>query len=143
MSTQTRSRRRLDRRTGFQLVAWGLLVWAAVVVFLRLFGHVLLDPARPLIVAGFFLAVVPLMAIVTYPVYRVLGLGASSRPAAAVVMATPGMLLDVGLLLLAADLVFPTMTSKTVVNLGAILLFGYAIVLLTGLVPRRSAWLPE
>lgn len=143
MRTQTGTPRRLDRRTGLQLVAWGLLVWAAVAVFLRLFGHVLLYPTRPLVVAGFFVAVVPLMAMVTYPVYRVLGLGAPSRPAAAVVLATPGMVLDVGLVLLAADLVFPTMTSETVVNLGAILLFGYAVVLLTGLVPRRSAWLPE
>lgn len=50
-------------------------------------------------------------------------------------MSLPGMFLDV-LLLLFAETIFPQLSGEAVVNFGAILLFGYAIVLATGFVPR-------
>lgn len=123
----------LDRATGSRLLLWGVAVWAAVAVFIRLTGHVLLEPGRPLVVVGFFIAVVPLMALVTYPVYRWFGIGAAGRPAAAALMSLPGMFLDV-LLVVGAGRTFPAMTAGAVINFGAILLFGYAVVLLTGFV---------
>jgi hypothetical protein len=46
------------------------------------------------------------------------------------------MVLDV-LLILFVETVFPLMATEAVVNFGAILLFGYAIVLVTGFVPLR------
>lgn len=125
----------LDRRIRRLLVAWGLTVWFGVAVLVRLAGHVLLSPANPLLVAGFFGAAVPLMAAVTYPVYRRLGLDARTRPRAAALMSLPGMFLDVGLVLGAAT-AFPRMETAAVANFGAILLFGYAVVLLTGFAPR-------
>lgn len=125
----------LDRKTVSWLLLWGLAVWAAVAAFVRLAGHHLLDPAAPLVVFGFFVAVVPLMALVTYPVYRWFDLPHGVRPVAAGVMSLPGMFLDVGLVV-GADRVFPAMAPAAVVNFGAVLLFGYAVVLLTGFVPR-------
>lgn len=125
---------RLPNRTLGWLVAWGLLVWFAVAVTVRLAGHVLLDPSNDLLVAGFFVAVLPLMALVTYPVYWWLGLPRPRRPAAAASMSIPGLVLDT-LLVLNAEWLLPAMSTDAVVNLGAILLFGYAIVLLTGFVP--------
>jgi hypothetical protein len=74
------------------------------------------------------------MALVTYPVYRYLGLPRGQRTRAAVVMSLPGLFLDV-LLVLGHDVVFPAMDTATAVNFGAILLFGYAVVLTTALVP--------
>lgn len=123
------------RGTARWLVLWGLAVWFAVAVAIRLAGHVLLSPATPLVVVAFFVAVVPLMALVTYPVYRWLGIPHGDRPAAAALLSLPGMFLDV-LLVLFAGAVFPRMGTGAVVTFGAILLFGYAIVLATGFVPR-------
>lgn len=125
---------RLALRTLGWLVAWGLLVWFAVALTIRVAGHVLLDPSNGLLVAGFFAAVLPLMVLVTFPVYWRLGLPSEHRPAAAAVMSIPGLLLDAVLVLNAAWLL-PAMSIEAVVNFGAILLFGYAIVLLTGFVP--------
>jgi hypothetical protein len=123
----------VDRRTAITLAAWGVVVWFAVAVSIRLVGHVVLDPASGHLVVGFFVAVVPLMALVTYPVYRWLDVPRSRRPAAAAVMSIPGMVLDV-LLVGHAATVFPAMSTAAVVNFGGILLFGYAVVLLTGFV---------
>ena len=53
-------------------------------------------------------------------------------------MAVPGMFLDV-LLVLGAEATFPAMDGAAVVNFGAVLLFGYAVVLLTGFVPGPSS----
>ena len=125
----------LDRSTAPRLVGWGLFVWLVVLLAVRRVGHVLLDPANPLLVAGFFAATVPLMALVTYPVYRVLGIPRGDRPVAAIVLSLPGMALDVGVVL-GAGVALPAMETASVVTFGAILLFGYAVVLLTGIVPR-------
>jgi len=127
----------LDRNTGRWLISWGLIVWLAVAVLIRLAGHVLLSPATPLVLLGFFVSVVPLMALVTYPVYWWLGLPQATRSSAAALMSLPGMFLDV-LLVLFAETAFPQMGTGTVIHFGAVLLFGYAIVLATGFVPRGS-----
>jgi hypothetical protein len=124
----------LDRRAAPWLVLWGLTVWAAVAVSIRLGGGRLLSPATPGVLLGFFAAVVPLMAAVTYPVYRRLDVPPAARATAAALMSLPGMLLDV-LLVLFADAAFPALGTGAAVNFGAILLFGYAVVLATGFVP--------
>lgn len=121
-----------------KLVAWGLVVWFGVAVFIRLTGHVLLDPNQPLVLAGFFALVIPLMVLVTYPIYRLFNVERSARPIAAGMMSIPGMFLDVGLVL-GANRVFPAMSSEMVVNFGAILLFGYSVVLVTGFYPRSRS----
>lgn len=140
MHAESTARRTFERKTAGSLVLWGLLVWFVVAVSMRLVGHVLLSPTNPVLVAIFFVSVVPLMAMVTYPVYRWFGIQRELRGSAAALMSLPGMFLD-ALLILFAGVVFPSMEPGTVVNFGAILLFGYAIVLLTGFVPsgRRPA----
>lgn len=119
------------------LVGWGLTVWAAVAISMRLVGHVLLTPANPTLLVLFFASVVPLMAMVTYPIYRWLEIPPVARPLAAAYMSIPGLLLD-GALVLSAEVTLPAMDPPALVNFGAVLLFGYAIVLLTGFVPRHS-----
>ena len=126
----------LDRTTSRWLVLWGLSVWFAVAILIRLAGHVLLSPTNTLLLTAFFLSVIPLMLSVTYPVYWWLGLSTDAQRSAAALMSIPGMFLDV-LLVLFAETVFPAMATEAVVHFGAILLFGYAIVLLTGFVPLR------
>lgn len=118
------------------LIGWGLGVWLAVAILIRFLGHVLLAPETPIVVFGFFMAVIPMMALVTYPVYRWFSVAHENRPTAAAMMSIPGLFLDVTLVL-GAETLFPRMSPGAVINFGAILLFGYAIVLLTGFVPRR------
>lgn len=76
------------------------------------------------------------MALVTYPIYHRLGITAARRPHAAALMSVPGMLLDV-LLIAFAETLLPNLSTGAAINFGAILLFGYAIVLLTGFIPRQ------
>ena len=127
----------LDQTTSRWLIIWGLSVWFVIAVLIRLAGHVLLSPTNTLLLVGFFLSVIPLMGLVTYPVYWWLGLPPNTRSSAAALMSLPGMFLDV-LLVLFAEMVFPQMATGAVINFGAILLFGYAIVLVTGFVPLRQ-----
>jgi len=129
------SLRAVPPATARYLVGWGLTVWVAVYAFVRVASDVLLSPLTPLVLGGFFVAVVPLMAAVTYPVYRRFAIPHTARPTAAVLMSMPGMMLDVGLLL-SAPLSLPGLSLPALVNFGAILLFGYTVVLLTGVVPR-------
>lgn len=136
-TTTTTTQRPIDSQTTAKLVAWGATVWLAVTITFRLVGHFVLDPSNALLLAGFFVAVIPLMAAVTYPVYRYLQLPHAARPAAAAAMSIPGMFLDV-ILLRYATTVFPAMTTEMVVTYAAILFFGYAIVLLTGFIPRQG-----
>lgn len=120
----------LARRTAGLLVACGLAVWAAVTATVRLVGHRLLAPGSPAVVAALFVVTAPLMALVTYPVYRRSGVEPARRPPAAVAMSLPGTFLDV-LLVAFARTALPDRSTGAVVNLGTILLFGYAVVLLT------------
>jgi hypothetical protein len=138
------TRRTLERKTAGFLALWGLCVWLVVAVSARLVGHVLLSPTNPGLVAAVFVSAIPLMAIVTYPVYRWFGIPCALRGSAAALMSVSGMFLDV-LLILFAESVFPSMGQGAVVNFGALLLFGYAVVLLTGFVPsgRASASVPH
>lgn len=140
MQADSTARQTFERKTVGSLLTWGLFVWFVVATSIRLGGHVLLSPSNPVLVAGFFLSVVPLMAMVTYPVYRWFDISHEKRGSAAALLSLPGLFLDV-LLVLFAGTAFPLMGQGAVVNFGAILLFGYAVVLLTGFVPggRHSA----
>lgn len=126
----------ITRRTTGWLVAWGLVVWAGVFVLIRLVGHRLLAPETPVVVAAFFAATVPLMALVTYPIYVRFRITQIHRPWAAAVMSLPGMFLDV-ILIVFAGITLPNLSDAAVINFAAILLFGYAVVLVTGYVPRK------
>jgi hypothetical protein len=140
MHAEATAGRTLERKTTGSLVLWGLTVWSVVAISTRLVGHVLLSPTNPGLVIAVFVSAVPLMAMATYPVYRWLGIPRDLRGSAAALTSLPGMFLDV-LVVLFASTVFPSMDQSAVVTFGALLLFGYAVVLLTGFVPtsRRSA----
>lgn len=134
MSTSTVSEPRLDGDVVLFLAGWGLVVWFLVAVTIRLAGPFLLEPGNDPLFMAFFVAVVPLMALVTFPVYRWLAIPSPLRGSAAAAMSVPGLFLDV-LLVHYAETVFPAMSTDAVVNFAVVLLFGYAVVLVTGFVP--------
>ena len=114
--------------------AWGLAVWVVVTASMRVAGHLLLDPTNPAVMVGFSVAVIPLMALVTFPVYVYRGTPLTQRPSAAIIMSVPGLFLDVFLVAF-FEAVFTNMPPTTAKYYGAILIFGYMVVLLTGFVP--------
>jgi hypothetical protein len=130
----TTTRHTIERRTAGTLVVWGLCVWFVVAISARLVGHVLSSPTTPWLVAAVFVSAIPLMTAVTYHVYHRLGIPHALRGSAAALMSIPGLSLDV-LVVLSAESVLPAMGRDAVITFGALLLFGYAVVLLTGLVP--------
>lgn len=138
MYERSTTRLTLERRTAGSLALWGLCVWLVVAVAARLVGHVLLSPTTPWLVVAVFASAIPLMAAVTYPIYRWFAIPHALRGSAAALMSLPGMFLDV-LLVLFAEHAFPAMGQPEVIHFAALLLFGYAIVLLTGFVPLRRA----
>jgi hypothetical protein len=113
-------------------VAWGFLVWAAAIVLLRLTGHYYLHPDHLYLSALTFLVTVPLIALLTWPVYDWRRVYPLDRPRAAIFLALPGMLGDIVVLLLFAR-VLPNLASGAWL-FGAWTLWAYVLVLITGFV---------
>jgi hypothetical protein len=134
MATVEATHDRFEQHERRLLLGWGLAVWAVVAVTARLVGHLVLDPALPLLAVGAFVAAVPLMTAVTYPVYRWRGMAPAARPRAAVLMSLPGLLLDT-LLVGFAGTTLPAMGPQSVQWFGALLVFGYGVVLLSSVWP--------
>lgn len=129
----------MNRRLIF-FVGWGLLLWLAATLFFRLVGQLLLVPGAPVLIIATFVLTVPLIAAVTYPAYAVGKLTDTGRPAAAVCVALPGMLLDV-LGLAFFEMIFPNFASLSTSSdavFGAWLLWAYGLILITGIFPRHS-----
>jgi hypothetical protein len=122
---------------GFFLL-WGFVLWLGATIVFRVVGHILLAPEHPIVRLLTFIAAVPLIAVTTYPVYTWRGVRAGQRPAAAVGIALPGMLLDtLAVVFLAA--VFPNLPPAAGAAFAAWLLWAYSLILLTGLAPRQEA----
>jgi hypothetical protein len=117
---------------------WGFLLWLAATVVLRVTGEHYLHPDHPYIAALAFLMTMPLIAVATWPVYDWRRINLFERPRAAVLMCLPGLLLDV-VVLVQFSRVFPNLDGGEAL-LGGWLLWVYALVLITGLVPYTRMW---
>lgn len=87
-----------------------------------------------------FVSAVPLIVVVTYPIYTVMKISRSERPAAATLIALPGILLDV-LSLSFFGSVFPNLaalSASTDALFGAWVLLAHGLILLSGFFPRSS-----
>ena len=114
----------------------GLIGWLAATLGFRLFGQFILTPDDELgnAVVGLLLAV-PL-ALLMLAFYRLENVRQTSeRLTAAISVAVPGMLLD-AVTTLFFDKVFPNMASATANDFGALMLWGYAVIILTGLIAK-------
>lgn len=133
----------MDRRReslGFWAV-YGLVLWAIGTVGLRLAGHYLFVPGRPLRLAAAYVLAVPLVLAVTYPAYERLGVLRSQRPRAAGAIVAANVVPDAFALGFFGAL-FPNMDPGAAAHVGAWLLWCYGLIVLTGLTGswrRRSA----
>jgi membrane-associated PAP2 superfamily phosphatase len=125
----------VDSRTqAGALVGVGLALWALATLLFRLVGQALLPAGDPGRVALVFVVTVPLMAMVAFAVYSLLGVDPERRLTAATLLVVPGMVLD-ALVVTTFGAVLPNMAPSLGSTFGGLLLLAYASVLVTGLVP--------
>lgn len=119
-------------------LGWGFALWAIATVVLRVAGQHFFDPDNRALMVASFIAVVPLIALTTYPVYRWRHTPLPDRPLAALSMMLPGMLLDVvGVAFF--NSIFSNLQEDAGVYFGAWLLWAYSLVLISAILPEPAA----
>lgn len=116
---------------------WGLLLWAAATLIFRLAGHWFLVPESGLLLGAAYYGAVPVIALVTLPVYRLCRLDANTRLRAAVLIALPGIALDIFAMLLFSR-IFPNLQAGSMGPFASWLFWAYGLILASGLVGGRS-----
>lgn len=116
--------------------AWGFLVWLIATLIFRTSGQFFFHPENSLALVLMFVAAVPLIAGVMYPIYVWKKVSPADRPLAAIYAIMPALVLDVFSVLWFPS-VFPNLPATTSVAFAAWLLWGYFLILLTALVPPQ------
>lgn len=117
---------------------WGFLVWLVGTLIFRMVGQFFFHPESPLLLVLLFVAAVPLLVGVIYPVYSWKQVGPAERPLAAICAALPALVLDVFSVLWFPS-VFPNLPPTTNIAFAAWLLWGYFLILVTALIPPQVA----
>ncbi len=115
----------------------GFIVWLAATVVFRLWGAELLAPHTPLLWIS-FIGVVPVIALLMKLAFALGKAAPAERPLATLLMALPGMLLDV-ISTSFHRLVFPEIPESEFYLFSAWLLWAYSLVLLVGIFPAIRA----
>ncbi|ELZ98819.1 hypothetical protein C440_00645 [Haloferax mucosum ATCC BAA-1512] len=126
---------RLSMSETRSLLGVGLAVALVAGLVFRIVGQLILDPTRPLVVAGVFALVVPVMWVLAVGVFRWRGLSGGARLEAAILLVVPGMLIDAASTAL-FSMVYPNMSLTAAGLFGGLLLLAYATVLVAGFVAR-------
>lgn len=112
---------------------WGLAVWAAATVALRLAGQYLFDPANLLVTIIVFAATPPGQLGLGFILFRLKGLSPVEQYQAAVWLCLPGIFLDTVSMVFFAN-VFPNIAGSMQGVFGGWLLLAYGTILLAPLV---------
>ena len=121
--------------SGF-FVFLSILIWLIATSILRLWGHTFFIPSALIMSVNFLWSVLFLPPLV-YGVFRWQKVPPQQRQNVAIWLAVPGMLLDVSSTYFFPQ-VFPNMLPSVDGPFAAWLLWGYAIVLMTGVITSRS-----
>lgn len=133
-------RREIRSRQGFRpllFAAWGVLLWLAATLIFRLAGQWFLVPKGGLLLGAAYYGAIPLIALVTLPLYTMFQLNSDTRVRAAVLIALPGMLLDM-VTTLVFDQVFPNLDPGAVAPFSSWLFWAYGLILVSGFIGGRS-----
>ncbi|MBD1857748.1 MULTISPECIES: DUF5367 family protein [Leptolyngbya] len=119
-----------------QFLGIGVFIWLTATIAFRLIGQFLLDPTNLVLSIGLFLATALVMFVVMTAVYLWRQVKLLDRPKAAMLVALPGMLLDVGSVL-SFPTVFPNIDPNANILFAGLMLWGYASILITGFLPEQ------
>jgi len=111
---------------------YGFILWLAGTIFFILAGQYFLNPESVVLIIVSFLAAIPIVAILTYPIYSIRKLDATARKAASVQIALPGMILNVLCIVFFAN-IFQNMMPEAGLYFGSLYLWIYSLVLMSGL----------
>lgn len=114
------------------------LIWLMATVVMRLWGHTFFIPDSNLSMVSSFLFSLTCLPLLVYAIFHWQKVLPRQRQEAAICLAIPGMLLDVVTTYCFAQ-AFPNILPTADGAFGAWLLWGYAIVLVTGLIASRSS----
>jgi hypothetical protein len=129
--TQAFGHSRLTTSETRVLLGVGLAIALVAGLVFRIVGHLVLDPANPLVVVAVFLMVIPAMWGLAVAVFRWRGLSGVETREGAILLVVPGMLLDAVSTAL-FSVVYPNMSLDAAGLFGGLLLLAYATVLVAG-----------
>jgi NhaP-type Na+/H+ or K+/H+ antiporter len=120
-------------------VFWSVAVWAVATLILRIWGQMFFIPESNLSMGASFLFSALFLPPLVYVLFRWQKVQHDQRGEALIYLTIPSMLLDVVTTYFFAQL-FPNLPTSAACAFGAWLLWGYAIILITGacLPSRRS-----
>jgi hypothetical protein len=114
----------------------GVFIWLIATISFRLIGQFLLDPTNLALSIGLFLATpIAVFGVVT-AIYLWQQVKWLDRPKIAMLIALPGMLLDVGSILCFST-VFPNIDPSANILFAGLMLWGYSSILVTGFLPEQ------
>ena len=116
-------------------VVVGFLLWIAVAVAFRFYGHLVFHPGQDG-VSWSFLILPVILLVVTYLVLKLLGVAQTDRAEAASVLAVPGLLVGI-YEINSFNYVFPNLDPSLGPQFAALMFACYAAVIIAGIVTSR------
>ncbi|MGE7954174.1 DUF5367 domain-containing protein [Lysinibacillus xylanilyticus] len=112
-------------------LCWGFVIWLVASAVFRLMGHYFFIPDEPFFMLSAYILVIPIIWVVTIPIYSLKKLSDSKQLQAAICIALPGMLID-AVVLLFFDTIFTNLPADLDRYFASWLLWAYSLILLTG-----------
>lgn len=116
---------------------YGFTVWLLGTLAFRWWGAYFFITDNPLVILTFFAATVPAMVLAIHWVFRKYKLADAERAKSVILMALPGMLLDVFVVQL-TKFIYPAFTANDTITFSSWLLWVYAVVLLLGVIKTKK-----
>lgn len=112
-------------------IYFGFMLWLAATLIFKFWGDVLVDPSRPFIWFSFIL-IAPGILLFLHWLFRDRNISPADRPKAALLIAIPGMLLDLFSITF-HSVVFPDIPGAYLHLFFVWLMWAYSLILLGGL----------
>lgn len=127
-----------DRQISYGFFVFlGVVIWAIITLIMRLWGHTFFIVESNLSMGASFLFSLLFLPLLVYSLFRWQKVQPHQRMTVTVCLAIPSMLLDVVTAYFFAQ-VYPNVLPSADGAYGAWLLWGYAIVLLTGAIASQN-----
>ncbi|KOP80360.1 hypothetical protein AMS59_02915 [Lysinibacillus sp. FJAT-14745] len=112
-------------------LCWGFGIWLVASAVFRLMGHYFFTLEEPFLMIAAYILTIPLIWVVTIPIYILKKIKDTERLLAAICIALPGMLID-AVVLLVFDNIFPNLSPDLARYFASWLLWAYSLILITG-----------